>query len=234
MSSGDLDDRSLAIVRHIARLRLSFTEAIRFVPCRGADPEARLRALKASDHIGTRAGYGGNRVAYVLGPRGAAAVGAGRRAGEAAGPAAEPRHLAVFSYCMLKKRSRVRLLNEEVAELFGNARMPGNDYCLEYTSRTKRVESIYAPGAATPPTEAARMAAKRIRSLWGQESLRPWLNNGVLGLAILVHERERAARLNAAIDEERVDGHRLSHFASVNVEVVPGLHELSEALSVLA
>lgn len=234
MSSGDLDDRSLAIVRHIARLRLSFTEAIRFVACKGADPEARLRALKASDHIGTRAGYGGNRVAYVLGPRGAAAMGAGRRAGEAAGPAAEPRHLAVFSYCMLKKRSRVRLLNDEVAELFGDARMPRSDYCLEYTQRTKRVESIYAPGAATPPNEVARMAASRIRALCEPQTLRPWLTNGVLGLAILVHERERAARLNTAIKEERLDDSPLSHFADVNVEVVPGPHELSEALSVLA
>lgn len=234
MSSGNSDERGLAILRHLARYRLSFTEIIRFVPCQGGDPEETIRALKAGGFIGTREGYGGRRVAYVLAPRGASAVGAGRRSGEEAGAEAEARHLAVFSFCYLAKKPRARLDKEDLRELFADAKLAGHDYCMEYVANSKRVHAMYVPGPATPPNEIASSVRRRLRDLWQEEPLRPWLTNGVLTICVPVTNRERAAQINARLETERFEDRPLFDFVDVNVEVIPGRDELSEALRVFA
>ncbi|MFO0838343.1 MAG: hypothetical protein U1D55_07415 [Phycisphaerae bacterium] len=222
------------MLRHLARYRLSFTEIMRYVPCGGDDPEETIRMLKAGGFIGTREGYGGRRVAYVLATRGASAVGAGRRAGEEAGAEAEARHLAVFSFCFLTKKPRARLLKEDLDELFGAAKLAGHEYCLEYSAHRKRVYAVYVPGPSTSPVEIASSVRRRLRDLWQVESLRPWLTNGVLAICATVSDRERAAQVNSRLDEERFEDRPLSDFADVNVEVIPGRDELSEALRVFA
>lgn len=234
MNSGDPDERELAILRHLARYRLSFTEIIRFVPCKGADPDEAIRSLKSEKFIGTRDGYGGRRVAYVLAKDGARAVGAKRRAGQEAGADAEARQFAVFSFCFLTRKPRVRLLEEDLKELYGDLRLPGLDYCMEYSANRKRIYSLYVPRPTTPPDEAASALRGRVEDLWQVESLRPWMVNGVLAVAAAVTKLERAAKISARLEEERFENRPLSDFADLNVEVIPGRDELSEALRVFA
>lgn len=234
MSSGRPDERGLAVLRHLARYHLSFTEIIRHVPCKGNDPEETIRSLKSGNFITTREGYGGRRVAYVLAPRGASAVGAGRRAGEEAGPVAEAQQLAVFSYCFLMKMPRARLSTDELAELFGAGRLPGLGYCMEYAEKRKRIDALYTPGPSTSPAEVASTLRNRVGNLWQYESLRSWLLNGVLAVCATVSDDERAAQISARLEEMQFQDRPLSDFADVNVHVIPGREDLAEALRVFA
>lgn len=233
MKSGSLDETSLAILRHLARLRLSFTEVIRSVACKGVDPESRLRSLKQTGHIDAVSGrYGGSRVAYVLKPAGAAAAGAGRRRGDPAGTQAEQRNLAVFCYCMLCKRQRTRLNEDELQAVFADTDLPEGAYSLEYGPRTKRVELLYVPGPSTPPGEVARHVRDRVGKLQALEPLRPWLVNGVLAIAALVDDADRQALIKTAVDEQELEDRPLHTYADVNVALVPRRESLSEALRV--
>lgn len=234
MSYGELDDRDFSLLRHIARYQLTFKEIVRQVVFGGADPDRVLGGLKTYGFIEARKGYGGNRVAYTLLKRGAKAIGAGRRKGEAPGTESEATHLAVLCFCFLKMRPRARVEPDELSEVFGDLKLPGRHHVLEYGARAKRIYRVYAPGPTTAPEEVSRQARIAVSAMRSLPGLEPWLANGVYALAILVNETERAARIAARLDEERIDGAYLRDVAEVLVEVVPGRDQLEDDLRVLA
>lgn len=234
MSYGDLGQRELDLLRHIARYGLTFREIVRHVVFRGSDPDRVLGGLKNYNFIAAQKGFGGNRVGYTLLKRGAKAVGAGRRRGEDAGTESEATHLAILGFCFLNRRPRARLETDELADIFGVVELSGRHHCLEYGSRAKRVYGIYVPGPTTPPADVALYIRKRIGVLQRQAELEPWLANGVYALAILVENDERRAKIEARLDETKIDTRPIRDLAEVVVEVVPGRDRLEEALRVLA
>lgn len=234
MSYGELSERDLELLRHLARYRVSFKEIIRHVVFGGSDPDRVLGILKNYHYIDARKGFGGNRVAYTLSLRGAKAVGAGRRRGEDAGTESEATHLAILGFCFLNRRARARVEADELAEVFGALKLSGRHHCLEYGSRFKRVYGIYAPGPTTPPPEVATYLRKRVEALRKQPELEPWLVNGVYALAVLVENDERRARIAARLDDTTLDDRPIRDLAEVIVEVVPGRDDLEDALHVLA
>lgn len=234
MSYGELGDRELELLRHLARYRLSFKEIIRHVVFGGSDPDRLLGGLKTYGYIDTQKGFGGNRVAYTLLKRGAKAAGAGRRRGEDAGTESEATHLAILGFCFLNRRSRARVEADELGDVFGPLQLSGRHHCLEYASRVKRVYSVYAPGPTTPPQDVALYVRKRVSELRRQTEMEPWLINGVYALAVLVDNDERRAKIAARLDETTIDERPIHDLAEIVVEVVPGRDDLEEPLRVLA
>ena len=98
MSSGDLSDRDRAILSHIARYRLTFQEIVGHLYCDGTDPQKTFNELRDHGYVVARKGYGRNRSAYQLTPKGARAAGEHRRRADSLGSEARPVHFAILAF----------------------------------------------------------------------------------------------------------------------------------------
>lgn len=234
MSFGKLSERQRQVLRHIGRYRFTFKEVLSCLFYEGADPQKELDDLRSDDLIVARKYCKGNRSAYQLQPKAADALGMKRRA-DALGSAALPTHLAIYGFCLLLGRPRIRLEDGELESLF-EGRPPGGRYhCLERSSRARRVYHVYVPGDGTKPNDVLAATRKHIAEVIQIPGLLPWLANRVYYHAILVDSNERQEKIKTAIDRATFDDRiLLREVAPISVQYVPGFSNLEEALHALA
>lgn len=235
MSFGKLTDRDRQVLGHIARYRFTFKEVLSSLYFDGADPQKSLDRLRDDGYIVARKLFKGNRSAYQLESKGAAALGVSRRRAEGLGSEALPTHLAIFSFCHLQGRPRIRLEDDEVASVFEDNAPPGRYHCLERSTRAVRVHHVYVPGDATKPADVVAMTRSHIAEVIQTPGMLPWLANQVYSHAILVESNERRELLTKAINGTKFDDRiQLREVAHVRVECVPGFANLEEGLHALA
>ncbi|MCC7316617.1 MAG: hypothetical protein IT419_17640 [Planctomycetes bacterium] len=234
MSFGKLSERQRQVLRHIARYRFTFKEVLSCLFYEGADPQKELDDLRSDGLIVARKYCKGNRSAYQLQPKAADALGMKRRA-DALGSAALPTHLAIYGFCLLLGRPRIRLEDGELESLF-EGRPPGGRYhCLERSSRARRVYHVYVPGDGTKPNDVLAATRNHIAEVIQIPGLLPWLANRVYYHAILVDSNERQEKIKTAIDRATFDDRiLLREVAPISVQYVPGFSNLEEALHALA
>ncbi|RIK67131.1 MAG: hypothetical protein DCC65_07890 [Planctomycetota bacterium] len=235
MSFGKLSDRHRRVLAHIARYRFTFKEVLSSLYFDGADPQKTLDGLRDEGYITARKLFKGNRSAYQLEAKGAAALGVSRRRAEGLGAEALATHLAIFSFCHLKGFPRIRLEEDEVASLFDEHAPPGRYHCLERSTRSTRVFHVYVPGDGTKAADVVAMTRSHIAEVIQTPGMLPWLANLVYSHAILVESHERAELLvkavNSATFDDRIPLREVTH---VRVECVPGFNNLEEGLHALA
>lgn len=233
MNSGNPSDRDRLVLSHLGRYRLSFKEIIGHLFFGGADPQKALDRLRDAGFIDVQKGFVGNRTAYRLVARGAAAVNLNRRRGEALGPESLPAHLAILAFCFLKRRPRILLEDNDSAEIFGESPPPGRYHCLEHGSQGTRVYHLSVPGPSTPPDEVVQGTRRHIAECLKSREFRPWVNYKLYTQAILVDNPERQAEIARLIERaEYVEGKPLVRVAHVVVELVAGIETLEESLRV--
>lgn len=234
MSSGDLTAREAAVLRHIGRYQLTFAEILRRLVLAGADPKRTLTELTEKQLIGSRKGYGGNRTAYVLTRRGSIRAGFNEGRAGSDGQLAEARNLALLGFCCLCGRARVRLNADELHAALGVEVTAERSHCLEWGTRQKRLHRVYTPDSAQGADAIARYVCNAAAVQRQVPELRPWIESGIYVTTVLVDERDRAARVEAALYEKKVDGRPLHEIINLHVEVVPGQSTLKGALDALA
>lgn len=235
MKSGDLSDRDRAILAHMGRHRIAFQEVLRVLFFRNADPQKALNRLRAEEFIAVAKGFGGNRSCYYLLRKGAAAMGLSRRRSDAPGSEAFATYLAIYSFCFLRGRPRIRLEPHELEELFDGAQPPGRHHCLERSKDRKQIYHVYVPGETTTPLDVVGHVRTHIESVVQVPQLQRWIHHKLYTEAVLVHAPDRKveiARALKAASEAAGPIHRKPVF--VHVECVPGLADLEEGLRVLA
>lgn len=234
MSSGKLNPGQRAVLEHLGRYRLSFKEIVSALYFDGADPQKTLDLLREQKLVETLKGFHGNRTAYVLARPGAATLGTSRRRADNLGSEALPANLAVLAFCTLLGRARIRLNEDELPELFGDVPPPGRFHCLERGSRATRIYHVYTPGDSTRVSDIIARTRAHIAEVRKLPPFEPWLRHELYSHAILVDNLDRAATLNAAIDDSGSDGQPLRTLSHIQVECVPGITNLEEALRELA
>ncbi|MCA9244412.1 MAG: MarR family transcriptional regulator [Phycisphaerales bacterium] len=234
MSSGNLNQTQRCVLEHLARYRLSFQEIVSALYFEGASPQKTLNQLREQGLIETQKGFGGNRTAYVLTRAGAGALGASRRRADNLGSEALPANLAVLAFCLLRGRARIRLNDNELVELLGEPAPAGRFHCLERGARATRIYHVYAPGDSTRVADVVARTRSHVAEVRKLPTLEPWLRHEFYSHAILVDNEDRAAELNAAIDDANGDGKPLRSLSHIHVETVPGLASFEEALRELA
>lgn len=231
MKSGKLNDRDRLILNHIARYRFSFNEVLGALFFDGGDPQKVLNRLRESDYIVPRKLFSGNRSAYQLQSKGAAAVGAGRRSADALGSESLPVYAATFAFCLLCGRPRIRLGGNEMAELFDGNPPSGRHHCLERSARAKRIYHVYVPGEGVAIKDIIEATREHITATHSIPGLATWLDCRVYSHAVLVDRQDRADELKAAMHRATdKKGRLLCDAAPIRIERVPGMGEMEEAL----
>lgn len=235
MRSGKPVHLEYAILQHIARYRLTFKEIVGHLFFGGADPQKRLDKLRQDGLLRTEKGFVGNRSSYQLTPKGAKFVDVNRRRGEPLGSEALAVHFGVLAFCCLNQRPRLRMEEEELAELFGGSISSSGCHVVEQSTKASRVYRVYVPGPGTRVNEIILTTRKHVHEALKTPSLDRWITHEVYSHAILVESLTRAAELRAALDEAAVDdSSKLGDVAHIHVECVPGPEKLEEALDALA
>ncbi|MCC6357370.1 MAG: hypothetical protein IT450_01390 [Phycisphaerales bacterium] len=240
MSSGNLNSTERAVLEHIVRYRLTFQEVVSALFLDGRDPRRTLGGLREAGLIESqKEGFPGNRAGYVPTRGGVAALrasrrDASRRRADRLGPEALPANFAVFAFCLLRGRARVRLMDDELTELFGPKAPAGRFHCLEHGARATRIYEAYVPGDATSPADIVARTRDHVAEVQKLPELGAWLRHELYSHAILVDNETRAAEVNAVLDDADSGGKPLRSLSHVHVECVPGLANLEESLDVLA
>lgn len=231
MKSGKINDRDRLILRHIARYRFSFNEVLGALFFDGGDPQKVLDRLREAGYIVPRKIFRGNRSAYQLQPKGVAAVRAGRRSADALGSESLPVHAAIFAFCLLCGRSRIRLGKKEMSELFDGNAPSGRHHCLERSTRAKRIYHVYVPGEGVPLNDIIDTTREHITESQALPGIKTWLTCRVYSHAVLVDRQDRADELKAAMHRATIKaGRSLCDAAHIRVERVPGILEMEDAL----
>lgn len=235
MNSGKLDEQALLVLQHMARYRLTFKEIIGYLYFGGSDPQKTLDDLRKQALIRSLSGFGGNRRAYVLLPKGAAALGASRRRADAARREARTLHYMILSYCFLCGRPRLRVERPELHEHLGVELPDKHRYAVEYSTKAKRICHLYVPGDRTAPPDVVDTTRSHFGLHRHLPSLMPWIGHKLFSLTVLVDNEDRRTELDRVLTQARDDdGRPLRKAVRVDVIRVPGLGDLEEALHVLA
>ncbi len=231
MSSGRVNDRDRQVLGHIARYRLSFKEVLRCLYFDDIDPQKSLDNLRHDEFIVAEKLFKGNRSAYQLAPKGAAFLGLNRRRGEPLGSEALPTHFAIFGFCHLNGRPRIKLEDDEIAALFNERPPPGRYHCLERSRHATRIYHVYVPGDSTKLTDIVSMTRAHVAEVIQTPAMLPWLANQVYSHVILVESNERAELIKTSINKAKFgDRTPLREVAHIRVECVPGYNELENSL----
>lgn len=235
MNSGDLSERDLAVLDHVARFRFTFKEIIARLFFGGADPHTTLDRLRSDDLVSVRKGLKGNRSRYAVTPKGADVVGVPRSAGKVRGGDSDDTHLALIGFCFFKQRPRTRLHDKELVELFPEGKPSGRYHVLEHSAEERCIYRVYVPGPATPPTEVSRLTRGHVIEALQIPGMREWVTNKCYAFMILVDRPEREVDVNVRIEElRRTQVTKDERAARILVQRVPGLNDLPEALNGLS
>lgn len=235
MKSGKLNDRDRLILKHIARYRFSVNEVLGALFFDGGDPQKVLDRLREADYIVPRKVFRGNRSAYQLQPKGVAAIRADRRSADALGSESLPVYSAIFAFCLLCGRSRIRLGRKEMSELFDGDPPSGRHHCLERSPRAKRLYHTYVPGEGVPLKDIIDATRDHVAEAQAVPGLETWLNCRVYSHAVLVDCQDRADELKAAMHRATdKSGRLLCDVAHIRIERVPGIGEMEEAIHAFA
>jgi hypothetical protein len=235
MSSGKntLTKRDRSILEHIGRYRLSFQEVIERLYFKGADSQKVLDRLRDSGFIASEKGFGGNRSAYVLKPKGVAARGLPRRTADELGSQSMPDYLAVLSFCCLMGKARIVLLKDELKELFEHEVPKGRYHCLERADSSS-LYHVSIPGPTKREDAVVAATRSHVARMLGSKGLSEWVTERLYQYAILVDSAERARAITKAMDGAEDDnGQLLRSRAAINVFHIPGSTNFSEVLRVL-
>ena len=207
--------RDEAILRHVARHRLSIRPVLQKLFFKSADAAGNVvaRLLKAGLLESSKFPDGFSY--YQLTEEGAKAIGlseAPRVRDERGAHAA----LAALWFCSMDKERRLLLTGAEEKELLG-VNAPGAAHCIEPAGEWSVLHELYVPGAGTSEEHVVDRLKKRIDERRKDPILRDWVASRNLGFAVLVEKEERQTALR-----NRIGKAELRRFTSVVVELAPG------------
>lgn len=229
----NLSDRDRRILNHVARYHLTFHEVVSWLFFEGGDPRKTLARLEKHGMLAKLGGLGSARKAYRLDRGASGIVGASRRRMQEPAPTTLQFDFAVYGFCFLRGRSRIRLKPEELKSLYGSA-PSGRCHVLERSTKGVRVYDVQVPGPKAKASTVVETLVENVARACEAKHLLNFIRHRLYGNAILIDNRERREEIKRQIDAALgPDKRRLRQCAFIAVEIVPGFDELTEAFNEL-
>ncbi len=236
MSSGNLSERDRQILLHLTRYRLAFKEVLSVLFFEGRDPQKVLDRLRQDEYVAVTKGVAKNRSTYCPLRKAVHAIGSKSRRADTLGPEALSAHLAVYGFCFLLGRPRIRLEISELRTMFDHTPPRGRFHCLERSSKATCLYHVYVPGPSTKPADVTARTRQHVAEVSKSPEIRRWLKYGAYSHAIIVDVPTRAEAIETALrgTTSADDRHSVYEAGNCCVAHVPGPMNLEEALRSVA
>lgn len=187
-------DRTEAILRHLARYRVSDRPVLEKLFFGGKSSKNAVEQLRKDGlvEVVPRA-LKNNQSYYHLTDKGAKAVGAPTSLASAPGGASLRRDLKILYFCTMSAAPRERIPESDLRALFEPDPPPTVEHCLGQRGDGMTLFRIYVP--STDPATAFRQARDMVRDMRDDAGQSKWLEAGMYGLVVLVDSPPYAADL---------------------------------------
>lgn len=187
-------DRTEAILRHVARYRVSVRPVVERLFFQSRDSKNALEQLRRDSLIDVvpRA-LKNNQSYYHLTTEGAKAIGAPASLAAPPGGAALGRDLKILYFCNMATSLRERVPDTDLQELFQPDESPTGDHCLARRGDGMCLFRVYVP--TTDPASALRQIRDLTRDVRQHPVLSRWRETDMYALAVLVESPPYAADL---------------------------------------
>lgn len=228
-----LSERDQRILNHVARYHLTFHEVVSWLFFDGGDPRRTLNRLEKAGLLAKIDSFNSSRKAFRLDRGASAFVDVSRRQLETPRPTSLHFNLAVYAFCLLSGRARVRLLADELRDLYGDI-PPGKCHVIEYRPKETRVVEVMVPGLKATPAKVVGAVSESVTKSVKAPCVEGFIRNRLYGHAILVDNRERQDAIKQGIEAAKgPNDRRLRQCAYISVTIVPGQDELKGAIDAL-
>lgn len=229
----NLTDRDQRILNHVGRYHLTFHEVVSWLFFDGGDPRRTLNRLEKAGLLAKIDSFSSSRKAFRLDRAASAFVEVSRRQLEPPRPTSLQFNLAVYAYCLLSGRARIRLLPEELRTLYGEI-PPGKCHVIEDTTKESRVVEVMVPGPKAEAAKVVKAVAESVTKSVEAPCLEGFIRNRLYGHAVLVDNQQREEAIKRGIDKALgPNDRRLRQCAFISVAVIPGQDELKGAFDAL-
>lgn len=228
-----LSERDQRILNHVARYHLTFHEVVSWLFFDGSDPRRTLSRLEKAGLLAKIDSFNSSRKAFRLDRAASAFVDVGRRQLETPRPTSLQFNLAVYTYCLLSGRARVRLLPDELRNLYGDL-PPGKCHVIEDRPKEARVVEVMVPGLKATAAKVVSAISESVTKSVETPCLEGFTRNRLYGHVILVDNRQRQDAIMRGLDTVLgPKDRRLRQCAYISVSIVPGQDELKGAIDAL-
>jgi len=226
----------LAVLRHVGLYRLTMPLVVervfskRYGGNAGTTLGQLARAGLLRDHKTVAEGAFTNGVRFfTITPEGVKVVSAAEDRGKPLGPPAQRLHLATLWFCCLSDHRRYRLEPAELNPIFGKKALhPNVAVCLAEEAEGPRMYRVYE--STTSAGSTIKKVRQTIAKMWNTQVLRPWMNSGQLGIAVLAETTDKCERLEAAIRRVAKGKPSIADECNVIVRFAPSPVTVSDAL----
>lgn len=228
-----LSERDQRILNHVARYHLTFHEVVSWLFFDGGDPRRTLNRLEKARLLAKIDSFNSSRKAFRLDRAASAFVDVSRRQLETPRPTSLHFNLAVYAFCLLSGRARVRLLPKELRDLYGDI-PPGKCHVIEERPKETRVMEVMVPGLKATDAKVVSAITESVTKALEAPFLEGFIRSRLYGHVILVDNADRQDLIQRRIDAAKGPQRRpLGQWAYILVEVVPGVGDLTEAFDAL-
>lgn len=216
-----MQDRDIAILRHIGLYRLTLRAALDRVFFNGVPPGDVLQRLRDAGDIVTRK-LPGNTSYYQLSTQGVNLIGVPADRAQPFGPNALLTHLAILWFCTMDGVERHRL---EPSHLEANG-IPTDaltgDHCVEIREQGKgRILQVYVPGTRTSPDRIRRRLRESLNRALDNSTGRRLIEARQYGFAVLVDIETKRKHIKDIVARTKLGRHPLQHWAHFQVNLAP-------------
>lgn len=199
--------RDLAVLRHVARYRIGLHEVLSQCFFDGKDP-GRVVGLLAKDTsqrpalLQRHSRELKNNLSYVtLTPAGAARVGvSAKRAANSFGGAALDKVIQLAVFCCLGSHRRHRLERQELVRALGDTATPPDNVFHVATNELSYPAILRAVFAASSDRRQLDRLRRHVDEARKNQAIRPYLEAGDYGFAVLVPWADKVDALRELID----------------------------------
>lgn len=217
-----ITERDEAIIQHVARYRLTTTEAMRRLFFPDAKPGGEKNVIRrlTGDYLTAQPLYG-KRVYYQLTPMAAKTVGESEESATPFGPQALVRLYGVLAFCCLGKTLKKGFTRAEFSQAFPFAEaldLGQNHFYLDYDGRTARLGQIVVEqgGEYQRLLLKCRKIIERGREIPGLKEI---IADELFVIALVIGEASKRETLTAQLQKNPLP-------AWCRIEVVPDLGQL--------
>lgn len=226
-----MQDRDIAILRHIGLYRLTLRAVLDRVFFNGVPPGDVLQRLRDAGDIVTRK-LPRNTSYYQLSTEGANLIGVPANRAQPLGPKALHTHLAILWFCTMDgvERYRAEPSHLKHAEIPKDA-LTG-DHCVEVDDKGRgRILQVYVPGTKTSPVRIQRRLRESLNRALDSSTGRELIEARRYGFAVLVDLETKRTNIRDIVARTKLGRHPLQHWAHFQVNLAPSPQTLDMYLA---
>jgi hypothetical protein len=196
-------DRDHAILKHVARYRISVYEVLQreFFP--GHGPTAAIKVVKRLCRQGflKRIALFGRKCGFVLTSRACKTLGASWRRDELPGPQSLPIDFAVLMYASTRTRRR-RLLPQELVSQFPwvDRALSASPHCIDEEQAGPGCLELIRVDLGGTPEHVARKCFQDVAKRRDKDAFGDLLHQGRFRLVVITTAKEKATLIRSAVD----------------------------------